>query len=153
MADSLRQPPPAGLFRRLAALLYDSLLLLAIMFIATAILLPFTGGEAIQHSPFLTTYLLFISFFFYSWFWMHGGQTLGMRSWRLQLRNINPGPITLWQALLRFLVAIPSALLFGAGYLWMLVDRDKLTWHDRYSETRIVQLEQNPHAGRKQKKT
>jgi len=144
MPDSANQPKPAGLFRRLAALLYDSLLLLAVLFIATAILLPFSHGEAFSHNPYLTTYLLFISFFFYSWFWMHGGQTLGMRSWRLQLRNINPGPISLWQALLRFMVAIPSALLFGIGYLWMLIDRDKLTWHDRYSETRIVQLDKNP---------
>ncbi len=144
MPDSPSQPKPASLFRRLAALLYDSLLLLAVWFVATAILLPFTGGEAVQHNPFLTTYLLFISFFFYSYFWMHGGQTLGMRAWNLQLRNMNPGPITLWQALLRFMAAIPSALLLGAGYLWMLVDRDKLTWHDRYSETRIVQLDKNP---------
>ncbi len=144
MPDSPGQPKPAGLFRRLAALLYDSLLLLAVLFIATAILLPVTGGEAFHHNPFLTTYLLFISFFFYSWFWMHGGQTLGMRSWKLQLRNINPGPISLWQCLLRFMVAIPSALLLGLGYLWMLVDRDQLTWHDRYSETRIVQLDKNP---------
>ncbi len=144
MTDLADSPPPAGLFRRLAALLYDSLLLLAVLFIATAILLPLTDGVAFSHNPFLTTYLLFISFFFYSWFWMHGGQTLGMRSWKLQLRNINPGPITLWQALLRFMVAIPSLLLLGTGYLWMLIDRDKLTWHDRYSETRIVQLDKNP---------
>jgi len=144
MPDSSYQPKPASLFRRLAALLYDSLLLLAVLFIATAILLPLTGGEAFSHNPLLTSYLLFISFFFYSWFWMHGGQTLGMRSWKLQLLNINPGPITLWQALLRFMVAIPSILLLGLGYLWMLVDRDKLTWHDRYSETRIVQLDKNP---------
>ena len=144
MSDSENPPKPASLFRRLAALLYDSLLLLAVWFIATAILLPLNHGEAFKHNPYVTTYLLFVSFFFYSWFWMHGGQTLGMRSWRLQLRNINPGPISLWQALLRFLVAIPSALLFGVGYLWMLVDKDKLTWHDRYSETRIVQLDKNP---------
>ena len=150
MPDSPNPPRPAGLFRRVAALLYDSLLLLAVWFIATAILLPLRHGEAFEHNPWLTTYLLFISFFFYSWFWMHGGQTLGMRSWRLQLQNINPGPITLWQALLRFMVAIPSALLLGIGYLWMLVDRDKLTWHDRYSETRIVQLDENP-LGRRRK--
>ncbi|VAW78142.1 FIG023103: Predicted transmembrane protein, partial [hydrothermal vent metagenome] len=56
----------------------------------------------------------------------------------------NPGPITLWQALLRFMVAIPSTLLLGLGYFWMLIDRDRLTWHDRYSETRIVQLDKNP---------
>ena len=145
-SDADNPARPASLLRRLAALFYDSLLLLAIWFIATAILLPFYSGEAIPaNNPMLSTYLLFISFFFYAWFWRHGGQTLGMRAWRLQLRNLRPGPVTWLQALLRFMVAIPAALLSGLGYLWMLVDKQKLTWHDRYSETCIVQLKENPH--------
>jgi len=143
--DTDNPPTPAGLLRRLAALLYDSLLLLAIWFIAMAILLPFTGGEAIPaNNPLVSTYLLSISFFFYGWFWRHGGQTLGMRAWRLQLRNLRPGPVTWVQVLLRFMVALPAGLLSGLGYLWMLVDKQKLTWHDRYSETCIVQLQENP---------
>jgi uncharacterized RDD family membrane protein YckC len=145
MADFDDSFKPAGLWRRLAALLYDTLLLLAIWFVATAVFLPLTGGEAIEpNNPFLTTYLLFVSFFFYGWFWRHGGQTLGMRSWRLQLQNMRAGPISWLQCLLRFIVALPAGLLFGLGYLWMLVDKRKLTWHDRYSETRIVQLDRNP---------
>jgi len=145
MSDASNAPKPAGLFKRLAALLYDSLLLLALWFIATAILLPLNGGEAFgPNNPLLTTYLLFISFFFYGWFWRHGGQTLGMRAWRLQLHNLRPGPISWWQVLLRFMVALPSGLLFGLGYLWILVDRKHLSWHDRYSETTVVQLQKNP---------
>ena len=145
MPESKDSPKTASLWRRLAALFYDSLLLLAIWFIATALLLPFTGGEAIEsNNPLLPSYLLFISFFFYGWFWMHGGQTLGMRSWRLQLQSLRPGPLSWLQCLLRFLVAMPAGLLFGLGYLWMLIDKEKLSWHDRFSETRIVQLEQNP---------
>ncbi|HED19674.1 MAG TPA: RDD family protein [Gammaproteobacteria bacterium] len=145
MSDADKLPKPANLPRRLAALFYDSLLLLAIWFIATAILLPLTDGAAIHAgNPLFSTYLLFISFFFYGWFWTHGGQTLGMRAWRLQLDNLRPGPITWMQALLRFMVAIPAGLLLGTGYLWMLVDKQKLTWHDRYSETCIVQLKENP---------
>jgi uncharacterized RDD family membrane protein YckC len=137
---------PAGLFKRLAALFYDSLLLLALWFIAIALLLPLTGGTAFRaNNPLITTYLLFISFFFYGWFWMHGGQTLGMRAWRLQLHNLRPGHLSWWQVLLRFMVAIPSGLLFGLGYFWQLVDRKNLSWHDRYSETTIVQLTENPH--------
>ena len=59
MPDTDNPPKSASLWRRLAALLYDSLLLLAIWFIATASLLPLTGGEAIEaNNPFLTTYLL-----------------------------------------------------------------------------------------------
>ncbi len=145
MADFDGSSKSAGLWRRLAALSYDSLLLLAIWFIATAILLPLTGGEAIQpNNPFLTSYLLFISFFFYGWFWTHGGQTLGMRSWKLQLQNVRAGPVSWSQCLLRFMVALPAGLLFGLGYFWMLFDQRKLTWHDRYSETRIVHLGRNP---------
>ncbi|HHJ16787.1 MAG TPA: RDD family protein [Gammaproteobacteria bacterium] len=147
MSDPDNQPPPAALWRRLAALFYDSLLLLALWFIATAVLLTLTGGEPVPASIRLTVYL-FISFFFYGWFWTHGGQTLGMRSWRLQLRNLRPGPVTWLQALLRFMTALPAALLFGLGYLWMLVDKRKLTWHDRYSETCIVQLDKNPYRGK-----
>ena len=59
--------------------------------------------------------------------------------------NLRPGPVSWWQLLLRFLVAVPSGLLFGLGYLWILVDRKHLSWHDRYSETTVVQLKQNPH--------
>jgi uncharacterized RDD family membrane protein YckC len=144
MSDTDHSPTPAGLLRRLAALFYDSLLLLAIWFLAMAMLLPFTGGEAIPaNNPLVSTYLLFISFFFYGWFWRHGGQTLGMRAWRLQLHNLRPGPVTWLQVLLRFIVALPAGLLLGLGYLWMLVDKQKLTWHDRYSETCIVRLQEN----------
>jgi len=138
-------PAPASLFVRLAALLYDALLLLAVLFVATALLLPLTGGQAMQpHNPFYSTYLLFISFFFFGWFWMHGGQTLGMRAWRLQLRRLDGRPLTWWHVLLRFLTAIPSWALVGLGYWWMLVDRRRLTWHDRLSETCVVRLAENP---------
>jgi uncharacterized RDD family membrane protein YckC len=146
MSTSSTEPKPAGLFKRLAALFYDSLLLLALWFIGIALLLPLTGGTAFRaNNPLITTWLLFISFFFYGWFWMHGGQTLGMRAWKLQLHNLRPGPLSWWQVLLRFMVAIASGLLFGLGYLWQLVDRKNLSWHDRYSETTVVQLTENPH--------
>lgn len=145
--SSTASPPPAGLFRRLAALFYDSLLLLALWFVATAVLLPLTGGEAVRaNNPLMSTYLLFISFFFYGWFWMHGGQTLGMRAWRLQLRSLRPGRLGWWQMLARFLLALPSGALFGLGYLWILIDRRHLSWHDRFSETTVVQLGRNPDA-------
>jgi len=146
-------PKPASLFKRLAALFYDSLLLLALWFVAVALLLPLNGGKAFApHNPLLTTYLLFIAFFFYGWFWMHGGQTLGMRAWKLQLRTLRAAPLSWWQIMLRFLVALPSGLLFGLGYLWILVDRKRLSWHDRYSETTIVQLGENPGQRKRRKK-
>ena len=119
---------------------YDSLLLLSALLIATALALLATKGTLHYHNPFFRTFLFLICFSFYTWFWLHGGQTLGMRAWRLRLQRIDGQPITIWQALLRFMAAIPSLALAGLGLLWILVDKDKLAWHDRISESMIVRL-------------
>lgn len=132
---------PAGLLRRLAAAVYDALLWLAIVFVATALLLPFTGGAPIAPgNPLYSSYLLFVSFFFFGWFWVHGGQTLGMRAWRLRVQQRDGRPITWWHALLRFLAAIVSWGCAGLGLLWILVDREKMAWHDRFSESVVVRV-------------
>lgn len=132
--------PAAGLFYRLVAIFYDALLLLSVLLIATALALLATKGTLHYHNPFFRTFLFLICFSFYTWFWLHGGQTLGMRAWRLRLQRIDGQPITIWQALLRFMAAIPSLALAGLGLLWILVDKDKLAWHDRISESMIVRL-------------
>ena len=132
--------PAAGLLYRLVAMFYDSLLLLSVLLIATALALLATKGTLHYHNPFFRTFLFLICFSFYTWFWLHGGQTLGMRAWRLRLQRIDGQPITIWQALLRFMAAIPSLALAGLGLLWILVDKDKLAWHDRISESMIVRL-------------
>ena len=72
--------------------------------------------------------------------WRRGGQTLGMRPWRLQVVSTEPGLPT-WKALwLRYAMATLSLLLGGLGFWWAWVDREKLTWHDRVSGTRMVRL-------------
>ena len=136
-----------GLLRRLAAIVYDLMLLLGILFVATAVVLPLTDGEAVRPgNPIYATYIFFICFFFYGWFWTHGGQTLGMRAWKLRVQQRNGAGLTWWHALLRFLVAIISWLALGLGFLWILVDPERATWHDRASETVIVRLP--PQRGR-----
>ena len=131
---------PAGLLVRLLAMFYDSLLLLSALLIATALALMVTKGMLSYHNPFFRTFLFLICFSFYAWFWLHGGQTLGMRAWRLRLQRLDGGPITPWQALLRFMVAIPSLAVAGLGLWWMLIDKDRLALHDRISESTIVRL-------------
>ncbi len=128
-----------GLGRRLAAISYDAFLLVAVLFAATALLLPFTGGEAIRPNDVLYSgYLVVISFGYFGWFWTHGGQTLGMRTWNIRLVGTDGRGVTWIQALMRFAGACISWLAFGAGFVWLLVDRDRLTWHDRLSATTIV---------------
>jgi uncharacterized RDD family membrane protein YckC len=137
-------PAPAGLLRRLGGMLYDGLLLLAVLMIATALFLPLTGGEAInpRANPVLewvyraTLLLLVVGFF--GVFWTRRGQTLGMASWRLRVEREDGAPLTWGDAVRRLAAAALSWLPLGLGYLWILVDRDRRAWHDRLSRTRVV---------------
>ena len=131
---------PAGLLVRLLAMFYDALLLFSALLIATALALMVTRGTLNYHNPFFRTFLFLLCFSFYAWFWLHGGQTLGMRAWRLRLQQPDGHPVTLWQVLLRFMAAIPSLAFAGLGLFWMLVDRDSMAVHDRISESVIVRL-------------
>ena len=130
----------AGFFRRLMAMIYDLFLLLSALMLATALALLITRGTLDYHHPLFRMYLFLVCFMFYAWFWTHGGQTLGMRAWGLRVQRLDGRPISLWQALLRFLSAIPSWAVFGLGYLWLLVDKDHMAVHDRISESVIVRF-------------
>jgi uncharacterized RDD family membrane protein YckC len=136
--DALQVTNP-GPFIRLAAFIYDGLLVLGLWFVMGIIFVAANGGEHVaQHNPFLPSAMFIVLFWFNLHFWRRGGQTLGMRAWRLRLINDNKGPLTLMQCLVRFLVAIGSTLVFFLGYFWVWFDKEGLTWHDRYSNTRII---------------
>ncbi|MFT7110238.1 MAG: putative RDD family membrane protein YckC [Psychrobacter glaciei] len=129
----------AGPLVRLAAMLYDALLMLAMWLVAGGIAVAINGGEQIStNNPFLPSIMFIVWIWFNLHFWRRGGQTLGMRSWRLRILSTTCKPLTYTQCLLRLVVAVPSCALFYLGYLWILVDKDGLAWHDRYSETRII---------------
>lgn len=130
---------PCGLLRRLAAIGYDLLLLAAVDFIATAIILVFTSGVAVESAnPFYKLYLLLIAYAYFSWQWTHGGQTLGMRAWKICLYDEHNGPVSWQLATKHFLFAIVSWLLAGSGFIWSLFDPEKRTLHDRWSKTRLL---------------
>jgi hypothetical protein len=77
-------------------------------------------------------------FLFYGWFWTHGGQTLGMRTWRLRLVRADGGPITWHITAIRFGSALLALAPLGLGLWWALFDKDKRAWHDRLSGTRLI---------------
>lgn len=147
--------PQASVLRRCGAIVYDTLLLCAILLVATVVILPFTGGEAVQAgNPWFSAYIFAVCFLFFGWFWTHGGQTLGMRAWKLRLQRADGGAVAWWQALVRFLLAslwmLPMiylsqvlglgsgvSLSVGLGCLaLMLLSR----FYDRYSDTVVVRL-------------
>jgi uncharacterized RDD family membrane protein YckC len=136
----------AGLLRRLAAMFYDGLLLVAILMIATALMLPLTGGEAITQAgrPWLElAYRLVIAglvVLFFGTFWTRRGQTLGMASWRLRVEREDGSLLTWGDTVKRLAAALLSWLPLGLGYFWILLDREGRAWHDRLSRTRVVLL-------------
>ncbi len=125
-----------GFFRHMAIIVYDSLLLLALLFLAIAIALPLNKGEAITSGYIFPLYLLAVSLFYYGWFWTHGGQTLGMKTWKVKVRTFDNQAITWKHVLVRFFAAILSWVV-GLGFIWKIIDKKKRTWHDHISKTAL----------------
>ncbi len=131
-----------GLPRRLAAITYDTLLLAGVLMIAGTPL-PLVP-ESIQKlwwmRLLIQTYLLACCYIFFGWFWVHGGQTLGMRAWRIRVIR-HDGQAVCWSgAALRFLGAMLSWTALGLGFLWVIIDPAGMAWHDRLSKTRLIEL-------------
>lgn len=132
----------AGLGRRVGALLYDLLLVIAVVMIAAV---PFvwvaddTSSNRWVRFAF-QLYLLAVIFLYYAWFWVRSGQTLGLVTWKMRVISTNGTKITWLQALQRFATASISLACFGIGFLWVLFDRNGLAWHDRLSRTRVIRV-------------
>jgi uncharacterized RDD family membrane protein YckC len=131
--------------RRLTAMLYDALLVLALIAVVNAlalgIVVQVTAGEQqVLHAHLvqLLTALSVVGFF--SVFWLNGGQTLGMQAWRIKLVDFQGRPPTAGKALLRCLGAFLSAACLGLGYLWCLIDHNNRYWHDYLSRTQLILL-------------
>lgn len=130
--------PAPSFLRRLAAIFYDFLLLIAVLFFATALLLPFNNGLAFTSEQFFyPLYLLLVSCLFYTWFWTHGGQTPGLRAWKMTILTFDKQPVTWKRAILRYVAAILSWAVFGGGFLWILFDKNRYSWHDSLSKTAL----------------
>ena len=144
-------PPPASFSRRLGAAFYDLLLLAAVWWFAA---IPFVAASGGPPDSFWTRaafqlYLLDIGFVYYAGFWVRGGQTLGLRTWKLQVLTTNSGPITWLPATKRFAAGLLSLACLGFGFFWALVDRRSLAWHDRLSGTRLIHLKSDAAAQKK----
>ena len=101
---------------------YDGLLLMAVLLVASALALMVNRGEPVEPgNPLMSGYLLGVTFVFFAWFWTHGGQTLGMKAWRLKLVHLDGSPLTWRDALLRFLTALPAWCVVAIGVVGMLL--------------------------------
>lgn len=131
--------PAAALLRRLAAGLYDWLILAGVLMLSSFILVVARGGEAIPPGdPGYRLFLMAQVGAYFIGFWWRGGQTPGMRTWRIRVERDDGGRLTLAGAALRFGAALLSVAALGAGFWWMLADAQARSWHDRLSGTRMT---------------
>ena len=146
--------PPAPLWRRFAAMVYDGLLILALLFMAgflnLFIQLQIFGNERLLAmteqgynlgGPFFYSSLLVMIYGFFGFFWTRSGQTLGMQAWRIKIVTPDNQLITPWQSIIRFATAVPALSLVGIGLLWALVDRQKRSWQDLASSSMVILLD------------
>jgi uncharacterized RDD family membrane protein YckC len=132
-------PVLAPLGRRLLSLIYEALLLAALLWCAALLFGAIEIEAASIHARALfQAYLVLVTGAYFTWQWTHGGQTLPMKTWRLRLVTVlgeAPGRRLAW---LRYAIAFAGALAGGLGFLWALVDRDRQFLHDRLAGTRVV---------------
>ncbi len=170
--------PGAGFMSLIGCWLYDFMLLCAIWLLAGIVyIIPAQMIAQVDSSvsdnlstteftgPIFYSYLFLVSWFFFAWFWTHGGQTLGLKTWSLRLQTQDGYILTWLQTLLRFLIAgtpwlialflyeqvtkkhlLPSPYQYSvfmigfSGLFWILVDQQKRSLYDILSRTRIVKL-------------
>jgi uncharacterized RDD family membrane protein YckC len=141
MQDNAIAPVTAPFLARIAAMIYESLLVTAVVFVAALPFLYLVGNAETgwRHLVF-QLYLVVILFAYFSTFWLRNGQTLAMKTWRIRLVDANGETLTFGQVLLRFFLALFGLLLAGAGFWWALFDRDRQFLHDRIAGTRLVSV-------------
>ncbi|NBB93560.1 MAG: RDD family protein [Gammaproteobacteria bacterium] len=117
-------------------MLYDSLLVAALLMVAAALVVIPAGAEVASGNIAFQLYLLAVWFLYFAVCW-RSGQTLGMKAWRIDL--VGSGRKPEWHRLaIRFLMAGVSLLAAGLGFAWSLLDSSRRTWHDLASGTRLV---------------
>lgn len=131
--------PAAVLSRRLLSVVYETVLLGAVLLVGALPFLALTRQvEPAIARPLFQLYLLLMCGVYFVWQWTRGGQTLPMKTWRLRLVTREGAPLALRHGASRFLLALGGLALFGIGFAWALVDHDRQFLHDRLAGTRIV---------------
>jgi uncharacterized RDD family membrane protein YckC len=130
----------AGIRRRLASMLYESLLLLGVL--SVTFMLPHLalgmGYEIVLPGPALFLHVFLVIGIYFVWYWSHGGQTLAMQTWRLRIVGGDGKSPEMKQLLLRYFLSWPSLLFYGVGLIWAFFDHDRQFLHERLSGTRII---------------
>ena len=146
-----RTPATAKPLRRIIALVYDLLLLLGITIAYGAVVVllrKMFGSNPIEATSGISSIViplgLYLSYAaFFGWCWLRKGQTLGMKSWRMQLIQIDGNPVTIGTCIKRCLVTPLVVAAGGIGYWWCWLDKNGDSLQDRLTGTRVILLPKN----------
>lgn len=128
---------PAGRWRRVGSLVYELFPLAAIAFFGAASALLVRGGEPVAPGDVVfRIYLLALWYGYFVLSWWRAGQTLGMRPWRLHVRDVSGARLSAGQANKRLWFAVLGLIPLAAGHLLALGPQQR-SWHDRMAGTQI----------------
>jgi uncharacterized RDD family membrane protein YckC len=140
-----RSAQPAHLGWRLLAMVYDLLPLMALWFATSAIVYFVRGQVPVRPGSLaawgLLALLWAVTGAYFVMSWRRGGQTIGMRPWRLKVLDADGHPATLGTLRLRYAIATLSLLVVGLGFVWALFDDERRCWHDMATGTRFVRMD------------
>lgn len=130
-------------WKHFAAFIYDIFPVAGIFIMTSLVVLVVRQGVEVERfSPWFTVLLLSEFVLYYVYSWKVGGQTLGMRAWKIKIipNNSDQNQLTWKQALLRFLIGLLSTVLIGLGVFWKIFSASKKSWMDlvSLSETQSV---------------
>ena len=159
--------PSASLRKRLLCMVYEAMLLLGVLFIATwAFSTLFQQRHALYLRDALQDWLFVVLGMYFCWIWTHGGQTLAMKTWHIQILDKAGQPLSQTRAFLRYVLSwvwflppmilawpfkLPAAavavLVFAWILIWALLSRfqsDRQYWHDVWAGTQLVDVQKQP---------
>lgn len=124
--------------RRIMSILYDSILIFAVLTVMSIPFYSFAVEENILLKILMQLYFYLIIQFFFVWFWVKSKETLGMKTWKIKIVNEDGNKISYKQGVIRFNVAIISLLIFGLGFLIAIFNKERKCLHDIISKTILI---------------
>jgi len=138
MKKSICNTQYPNLFQHFSVIAFDTLSVISLLLLASVFLFSLNTFEPINaYHPLFITYLIGVSFFYFGWAWMHGGQTIGMKLWNIRLVDKEEAALSWLQITLRFIASVVSVLALGIGFCWEYLGKDKQNWPDYFSGTSL----------------
>ncbi len=133
-----------GLIRRFAIMFYDAILFIALLFFASILVaVPFDIEYSGNITPEYILYIVYIhlvAYLYLGWCWTRGGQTLGLKTWKIRLISDSGIQVTWLQALLRYIGSLLCWGTLGLGFLWCYTNKQRRALNDIISKTHLTRI-------------